>query len=487
MSRQTRTSPDAASLYVGDLDTSVTKHELHKIFGEIGDVKEIVIPIKSGYPLGYAYINYKRMEDAEKAANDLRHLKIRGKQCRVQMYNKDQIRAGYNIFVRGLHKSIDNERLEQLFSKFGSIKSVKVGRHLKTNESLGYGYVNFYDPRSAKMACEKTNGTIKAEPFRGITERIKSIAFTNIYFKNIPDTWTAQDILDFFIKNTSELDGEITSHSIKHNAIGTFGFINFATSEQARFACDKLNGVEIGKHKLYVGRAQKKEERLRIRNRESINKRQKERRDYRIFIKNIPYKLEKNDLAKLFGTFGELTTCFIKINGNGTSSGRAIVGYKSVESATNAIYEMNKAMVQGRMIHVQRAINQNNNNHQRQQRAKPYIYSNYTPINRHYYKPKMVNHEDLENSMLNQNDNEDEHEDEHKDEVGNESGDEAEENEVIIWLKDIVGLPEYGDVFLSEAVEDLQTVKALNKQDLREIGVNKLGHIKKFLNCIETL
>ena len=71
------------------------------------------------------------------------------------MYNKNEVKAGYNIYVRGLHKSVDNQQLEQLFSRFGSIKSVKVVRDPKTNESLGYGYVNFCDPRSAKMACEK--------------------------------------------------------------------------------------------------------------------------------------------------------------------------------------------------------------------------------------------------------------------------------------------------------------------------------------------
>lgn len=91
---------------------------------------------------------------AEKASVELRHLILNGKQCRVQKYNKDQYREGYNLYVRGLDKSMGNLQLERLFSKFGKIKSVKVKRDPKTNESLGYGYVSFYDPRSAKMACE---------------------------------------------------------------------------------------------------------------------------------------------------------------------------------------------------------------------------------------------------------------------------------------------------------------------------------------------
>ena len=56
-----------------------------------------------------------------------------------------------------------------------------------------------------------------------------------------------------------------------------------------------------------------------------------------------------------------------------------------------------------------------------------------------------------------------------------------------VWLRDIVGLPQYIDCFVDEAVMDFETVKSCNKQDLREIGITKLGHIKRILNCIEEL
>ena len=61
--KRTRGAPDNASLYIGDLPTSVTKQDLLKEFGKIGDVKEIKIPTKAGQHLGYAYVNYSKPED----------------------------------------------------------------------------------------------------------------------------------------------------------------------------------------------------------------------------------------------------------------------------------------------------------------------------------------------------------------------------------------------------------------------------------------
>lgn len=61
--KKTRGAPDNASLYVGDLPALVTKQDLLKEFGKIGDVKEIKIPTKVGQHLGYAYVNYSKPED----------------------------------------------------------------------------------------------------------------------------------------------------------------------------------------------------------------------------------------------------------------------------------------------------------------------------------------------------------------------------------------------------------------------------------------
>ena len=97
---------------------------------------------------------------------------LNGKQCRVQKYNKSQERDRCNVFVRGLHKSIDNERLEQLFSRFGIVVSSKVQRNPKTNESLGYGYVSFQHETSAKLAVEKVNYQY---PFH--SDRIRKLYF----------------------------------------------------------------------------------------------------------------------------------------------------------------------------------------------------------------------------------------------------------------------------------------------------------------------
>ena len=50
---------EASTIYVGDLDLAVSKHELYCIFSDEHDVEDIVIPTKNGVSLGYAYIRYE--------------------------------------------------------------------------------------------------------------------------------------------------------------------------------------------------------------------------------------------------------------------------------------------------------------------------------------------------------------------------------------------------------------------------------------------
>jgi len=54
----------------------------------------------------------------------------------------------HNIFVRKIPKSITPQLLEEHFSRYGDIKSLKISLG-SDHSSRGYGFVCFQDPSSA--------------------------------------------------------------------------------------------------------------------------------------------------------------------------------------------------------------------------------------------------------------------------------------------------------------------------------------------------
>lgn len=62
-----------------------------------------------------------------------------------------------------------------------------------------------------------------------------------------------------------------------------------------------------------------------------------------------------------------------------------------------------------------------------------------------------------------------------------------EDNEVYQWLNDTVKLSEYGMVFIQNGYDKLLFVQDMDRIDLIDIGINKIGHQKRIIKCIETL
>eukprot|EP01084_Bolivina_argentea_P249429 417543_1 len=55
------------------------------------------------------------------------------------------------------------------------------------------------------------------------------------------------------------------------------------------------------------------------------------------------------------------------------------------------------------------------------------------------------------------------------------------------WFENTVKLPEYYQVFIDEGIDDLNDVKILEKQDLIDMGIKKVGHRKKILHQIKIM
>ena len=210
----------SASLYVGDLLNEVNEGLLFEIFNAVGPVASIRVcrDAVTRRSLGYAYVNYHQVADAERALDSMNFTDIKGKPCRIMWSQRDPAvrRSGVgNIFVKNLHEGIDNKQLYDTFSLFGNILSCKVVIDKETGLSKGYGYVHYESGESARSAIEKLDGMlidgkeVQVGAFMRRDNRPDAQAFTNCFIKNIPLEWDEKKLESEF-----EQHGAIISVSI---------------------------------------------------------------------------------------------------------------------------------------------------------------------------------------------------------------------------------------------------------------------------------
>lgn len=190
----------SASLYVGDLANEVNEGLLFEIFNAVGPVSSIRVcrDAVTRRSLGYAYVNFHQLPDAERALDTMNFTDIKGKPCRIMWSQRDPSlrRSGVgNIFVKNLNESIDNKQLYDTFSLFGNILSCKVVTDRETGSSKGYGYVHYETAEAAHAAIDKLDGMlidgqeVQVGEFMSRGTRPGQNDFTNLYVKNIPLQW----------------------------------------------------------------------------------------------------------------------------------------------------------------------------------------------------------------------------------------------------------------------------------------------------------
>ena len=315
----------SASLYVGELDPSVTEAMLFELFSQIGSVASIRVcrDAVTRRSLGYAYVNYNATSDGEKALEELNYTVVKGRPCRIMWSQRDPAlrKTGQgNIFIKNLDVAIDNKALHDTFVAFGNILSCKVAQDEHGN-SKGYGFVHYETDEAASQAIKHVNGMLLNEkkvyvghhiPKKDRQSKFEEMKanFTNVYVKNI-----AADVTDDEFRDLFEKFGDVTSSSIaRENETGKsrgFGFVNFTTHEAASKAVGDLNSNDFHGQELYVGRAQKKHEREEELRKSYEAARQEKANKYQgvnLYVKNLDDEIDDEKLRSLFADFGPITS-----------------------------------------------------------------------------------------------------------------------------------------------------------------------------------
>ncbi|KAF8407124.1 hypothetical protein HHK36_006249 [Tetracentron sinense] len=386
-----------ASLYVGDLDPLVSEMELLEAFtGVSGPIASVRLcrDSASGKSLRYAYVNYFSPSDgnssifslvssflgfflvhgelgvsvfvngemASKALHSLNHTKLNGKPMRIMWCQRDPLprKTGVaNLFVKNIDLSVDSTGLRDIFCKFGTVLSCKVAE--ENGRSQGFGFVQFDSEESAMAALKALHGTmlqgkkLYVSKFVKKSDRqvCKESKFTNLYVKNLD-----QDLTEDILRDKFSEFGKVHNVVIMRDGEGKsrgFGFISFDSPEEAKKAVEAMNGAQLGSKNVFVGRAQKKDEREQL-----LKLQYKEMHDHKIdklkasnvYVKNLDVSIDDEKLREHFSTCGQITSAKVMCHDNGKSKGFGFVNFSTHDEAKKALVTLHGTMFQGRSLYV---------------------------------------------------------------------------------------------------------------------------------------
>jgi len=356
-----------ASLYVGDLHPEVTEALLFELFHAVGPVASIRVcrdSVSRG-SLGYAYVNFHSVVDAERALETMNYTLIKNKPCRIMWCHRDPSlrKSGTgNVFIKNLDKSIDNKALYDTFSAFGNILSCKVATD-DNGASKGYGFVHYETQEAATMAVTRVNGMLMngKKVFVGffVSRKERQAAdggdevFTNVFTKNVPVDWDDEQLKEFFAQ-CGTIKSAVVMKSVDGKPRG-FGFVNYAEHTEAESAIEELHNREVNGKPIHVGRAQKKREREREL-REKYEKLKQERASkftgVNLYVKNLADDVGDDKLREAFAKFGNISSAKVMVDDKGSSRGFGFVHFGETDEATKAVAEMNGQILGNKPLYV---------------------------------------------------------------------------------------------------------------------------------------
>ncbi|KAG0840839.1 hypothetical protein G6F57_004885 [Rhizopus arrhizus] len=272
------TTNPATTIYVGNLDQRVTDTMLNEIFTTVGQVVSVkIISVRKHNNFGavnYGFVEFADPRVAEQAIQDMNGRKIFNYEIRANwaqpsatispplQMTKEDTTNHFHVFVGDLAAEINDEKLSQAFSEFGTMSEAHVMWDPLSGKSRGFGFVAFRDKTDAERAIATMNGewlgtrpircnwaTQKGQtampapqpgqqlPYEVVVQQTPAYV-TSIYVGNIPLNVSQNDLVQPF-----QRFGYV--QEVKFQADRGFAFVKMDTHENAANAIVHLQNMSI--------------------------------------------------------------------------------------------------------------------------------------------------------------------------------------------------------------------------------------------------
>jgi len=286
------------NIFVKNLDPTIDNKTLFDTFSMFGDILSCKVATdQKGVSRGYGFVHYSSQENADKAVEKVNGMDIAGKKVYVAHFKSKKAelsssnnlgavgapvkRTFTNVFIKNMPADWDEEKMKEVAALYGEINSSYIKTDTKTGRK--YGAVNYKEPGDAEKGIELLNGykiegtderlyasraQKKVEREKELQRKIemakrenqKKYQGVNLYVKNLSDR-----VDDEVLHNLFAPFGTITSAKVmldpQTEKSRGFGFVCFTSKEMANMAISDLHSKLIDGKPLFVGLAQRKDER----------------------------------------------------------------------------------------------------------------------------------------------------------------------------------------------------------------------------------
>ncbi|XP_020644872.2 polyadenylate-binding protein 1-like isoform X2 [Pogona vitticeps] len=278
------------NIFIKNLDDSIDNKALYDTFSAFGNILSCKVVCDENGSRGYGFVHFETHEAANRAIDTMNGMLLNDRKVFVGHFKSRREReAEYgakaleftNVYIKNFGDDMNDERLKEIFSKFGNTLSVKVMVD-NTGRPKGFGFVNFEKHEEAQKAVDDMNGKeingrmlyvgraqkrmerqseLKRKFEQIKQERVSRYQGVNLYVKNLDD-----GIDDERLRKEFSPYGTITSAKVMTEGGHSkgFGFVCFSSPEEATKAVTEMNGRIVSTKPLYVALAQRKEERKAI-------------------------------------------------------------------------------------------------------------------------------------------------------------------------------------------------------------------------------
>ncbi|XP_049725804.1 polyadenylate-binding protein 1-like isoform X7 [Elephas maximus indicus] len=278
------------NIFIKNLEDSIDNKALYDTFSTFGNILSCKVVCDEHGSRGFGFVHFETHEAAQQAISTMNGMLLNDRKVFVGHFKSRREREAElrarameftNIYVKNLQVDMDEQGLQDLFSQFGKLLSVKVMKD-NNGHSRGFGFVNFEKHEEAQKAVMDMNGKevsgrqlyvgraqkrverqneLKRKFEQMKQDRLNRYQGVNLYVKNLDDS-----IDDEKLRKEFSPYGVITSAKVMTEGGHSkgFGFVCFSSPEEATKAVTEMNGRIIGTKPLYVALAQRKEERRAI-------------------------------------------------------------------------------------------------------------------------------------------------------------------------------------------------------------------------------
>ncbi|NXW26510.1 EPAB protein, partial [Phaetusa simplex] len=293
------------NVFIKNLDDSIDNKALYDTFSAFGNILSCKVVCDENGSRGYGFVHFETHEAATRAIETMNGMLLNDRKVFVGHFKSRKEREAEfgarameftNVYIKNFGDDMDDDRLREIFSKFGKTLSVKVMMD-NTGRSKGFGFVNFEKHEEAQKARGSSLSTCCLGPDLAVAdmngkeingrmvyvgraqkrlerqselkrkfeqikqERVSRYQGVNLYVKNLDD-----GIDDERLRKEFSPYGTITSAKVMTEGGHSkgFGFVCFSSPEEATKAVTEMNGRIVSTKPLYVALAQRKEERKAI-------------------------------------------------------------------------------------------------------------------------------------------------------------------------------------------------------------------------------